>query len=104
MKAQKMTIENNAILIANSHHGQYIPQLIAQGEIINPLWDWSKVSEDDKKALLDGPDNEWYWDAWSNALDNITVNFEGVQYFLCHNDDLWLIPDDCADQIEHWLI
>jgi hypothetical protein len=105
MNAQEITIQNEAILIADSHHGQYIPQLITKGELNNPLWDWSEVSEEDINSLLTGPEDDFYWEAWNNAESQIKITSEeGVKYFLCQNDDLWAIPEDCADQLEDWVI
>lgn len=92
------TIEDCAVLVADSHHGQYIPQLVVEGELKNPLWDWSKCSKEDIQAVLNGPEDEWYWDAWNNIEQSVKItDAEGVEYFLCQNDDLWAIPTECAD-------
>lgn len=97
-------IENEAILIADSHHGQYIPQIVVKGEINNPLWDWSECNKEDIDACIEGIENEWYWDAWVNILDNVVINNEGEKYILVQNEDLWAIPEDCIEQLDDWLI
>ena len=94
-------IENSMILIADSHHGLYIPQLVTKGEINNPNWDWSNVSKENIKSLKKGPSDESYWDAWEQAESNIKIKDNtGREYFLYQNEDLWAIPKDCADQME----
>ena len=98
------TIED-VVLLADSHHGVYIPQLVVQGELNNPLWNWSECSNEDIQAVLNGPEDEWYWHAWNNIEQYVKItDAEGVEYFLCHNEDLWAIPTECADQLEDWLI
>lgn len=99
------TIENCAVLIADSHHGQYIPQLVVKGEINNPLWDWTECNAEDIQACIDGPDNEWYWDAWCNIEQSVRItDSEGNEYFLFQNEDLWAIPVECQEQLEDWTI
>ena len=93
MKTKKLTFENDAVLIADSHHGQYIPQIIVAGEINNPAWDWSAVDQDDINAVISGPENEWYWEAWCNIESNVRITDKnGLEYFLYQNDDVWAVP------------
>jgi hypothetical protein len=101
----KKTIENDAILIADSHHGQYIPQLVVEGELNNPNWNWTKCNKEDIDVVLDGVENEFYWDAWCDIEDSVEItDNEGTKYFLIFNEDLWAVPDECADQLEEWII
>lgn len=101
----KRNIQDEVVLIADSHHGIYVPQLVTKGELNNPKWDWSQVSPEAIQSLLNGPDDESYWDAWNKAEQSITIAREdGTKYFLCQNEDLWAVPEDCADQLEDWLI
>ena len=100
----KKTIENDAVLIADSHHGQYIPMIVIESEINNPNWDWSKCSPEDIQAVLNGTEDEWYWDAWNNIQGSVKITAEGVEYFLFQNEDLWAIPIECRDQLEDWII
>lgn len=97
------TIEKRMVLIADSHHGIYIPQLVLKGEIDNPKWNFSDCNKEDIDAVLKGPENEWYWDAWNNIESNVKItDSEGTVYFLYQNDDLWAIPEECADEIEEY--
>lgn len=69
----------NKVLIADSHYGIYCPQvaienLVAMGIVGKDIWD--KYPE-----LKEGPDAEWYWDAWDSFLmDNPNVS---------HDEDVW---------------
>ena len=88
-------LPETAILYADSAHGVYIPQYFA--ESINrytiPLFtDW--VSDLD--TLCKGPDEEFYWDIWSDVLDRLTVydRDSGTSYRLYQDGDLWLVPED----------
>jgi hypothetical protein len=54
----------------------------------------SGVSPEDWQTLEDGPDAEWYWDAWADVCDNAVVTDEnGVKYRVYQEGDCWLIPD-----------
>lgn len=82
------------ILIADSHHGVFIPQLVTNGELHNPNWNWSDVSVSDIESLVQGPENPWYWDAWINVLERVVITDpeSGSEYFLEENDgDLWAV-------------
>lgn len=105
MKTQERTIENLAVLIADSHHGIYIPKLVVSSNLNYPNWDFSEVDKEDINDVLSGPENENYWDAWNNIESNVKIfDDEGIEYFLVSNDDLWAIPCDLADQLEDWII
>ncbi len=101
-----MGIEDKVILIANSGFGQYVPQMVTETEIDNENWDWSDVSQEDIDCLLGGPiTNEWYWDAWNNAMNNIRITSEGHTYYLMHNEDLWAVREDATEEeLEDWII
>lgn len=99
-----MDIKDSAVLIADSHHGIYTPKLVVDGELSNTTWDWSGVDKEDIKSIQNGPDDDWYWDAWANVIDNVSITgLDGTKYFLYQNDDLWAIPEQCSEQIEDWM-
>ena len=99
------TIED-VVLLADSHHGVYRPQLVVQQYLDHPMWDWSKVSKEDIDAVLAGPDNEWYWEAWDDIMCEVkVVDEEGTVYRLMYNEDLWLVPEDIEqEELENWII
>lgn len=79
----------DAILFSDSARGQYIPQHFAE------CIDRSKLhgaSDEDMATLEAGPDEDWYWEAWVNVLDNATVIDGGTTYDLWQDGDLWLVP------------
>ena len=84
-------------LVCNSAAGVYAPQQIYEGYKDNPAWDWSKISQKDREILEagpEGPENDYYFEVWAFALDNITVHSpDGVLYHLEHPEDVWLIPE-----------
>ena len=99
------TIENRVMLLADSHHGVYIPQFTVKDHLNHPAWDWSEVSQDDVQAVLAGPDNDWYWEAWENVMNSVKVRSQGTEYVIVYNEDLWLVPTDVDEsEVEQWII
>lgn len=82
-------------LLVNDAHGIYIAQSFCQAYSAY-ITNMDKVKED-FDICLDGPDNEYYWDAWENLLNNIEfTNDNGDKYTignLGENGDLWAIPE-----------
>ncbi len=84
-------------ILCDSHHGQYIPQLM-----INRLVDngWQGIEKDDIADLQD-PSNEWYWEAWYNIEDNATyTDKNGNVWTLYQNGDLFAICEDLMTEEE----
>ena len=113
------TIEEKAILIRDSHHGVYIPHLVANefapcgnspyssghfNGFRKFTFDWSDVAEESVKILLNGCDEEFYWEAWEDVLDNLKIEIDGEPYRMIQNQDVWLIPEECMDELEEWII
>ncbi len=112
------TIEEKAILICDSHHGVHIPRLVTKMLLENDKWfssdgyrmnsdikyDWSDVWEASVITLLNGCDEEFYWEAWEDVLDNLKIEIDGIPYHMIQNQDVWLIPDECMDELEEWII
>lgn len=75
-------------LLCDSHHGQYIPQIMAR-LLFDAGWtgfDLEKVAE-----LEAGPyEIEWYWDTWNDVLNSAQFTDEkGVVWYLHHDGDLF---------------
>ena len=84
-------------LLLDETRGIYIPQAFAQlyGELLN---------DDDKKILLDGPDNDDYWEVWEDVL-NEEYKIDGENGTLYQDGDLWFIPEETMTEeqiIEEW--
>jgi len=79
------------ILFCDASSGIYIPQRFAnevkQSCVVG-------VSSFQFEVLASGPDNELYWDTWTDVLNNAIVKDKktGVVYTVHQNDDLWLLP------------
>jgi hypothetical protein len=66
-------------IVYSDHHGIYIPKLFSE-----QCGGWG-VSHEDVVDLAD-PENEFYWDTWSNVLDYATLKDE--------NGNLWRLWQD----------
>lgn len=83
------------IYVLNSANGVFIPQQTWNMYKDNPHWDWSELSTDDQRSLENGPEDEFYWEAWENALALVRVKDDsGRIYYLLHDQDLFLIKPD----------
>jgi hypothetical protein len=72
--------------------GVYIPR-----DFVESFDDFDKrvkgVTAEDKATLLQGPDAEFYWEAWDNVLANAVVTDEnGIEYTVYQESDCWLVP------------
>lgn len=76
----------------DSARGVYIPQNFAEAIDVK---DWTGIKVEDLEALLAGPDNESYWNAWTDVLDNAET-LDGRALY--QDGDLWLIRADAAVQ------
>ena len=83
-------------LLLDSNRGIYIPQQFAKHygpSLYKNNKGMGKELRDDIGALLDGPDNDDYWDAWDSLLNREYIGEDGTKFTLYQDDDLWLVPD-----------
>ena len=88
----------NAFLIADGHHGAYIPQMVCMN------FDFQDELKDAVEILTTKhPVNEHYQEAWSNVLDNGVIEIVEDTYYLHQTEDgdvwaikvgFWLMQDD----------
>ncbi len=84
------------VLIVDSHFGIYTPFYLAKyilsksDEIAQKLFD--KISTKDLELLIEGPENESYWETYEDILNNSNIDLNGTEYYLDCNEDLWLCP------------
>ena len=59
-------------ILLDSSRGVYIPQAWAKECACVDGWRVNHAGFDleDLSILLDGPENEWYWEAWQDVLDH----------------------------------
>jgi len=82
-------------LLLDSARGIYIPQNFV--EAFNAV-DWH-VSMDDRGILANGPETEFYWEAWETVLNNAYYEKDGRRWTLHQDGDLWaLCPDLMTDE------
>lgn len=87
-----MTDKPEMLLWLDDHRGQYIPRDFANS-FTNRDRDVSGISANQWQTLESGPDNEFYWDAWDDVLNNAIVTDEnGIRYRLHQDSALWLVP------------
>jgi len=85
-------LPHNAELYASDRHGIYIPQYFAESIQREYL---GGVSDEDMRILIDGPESDYYWEAWDTVLDNaVLTDSSGKRWNLWQDGDLWLVPED----------
>ena len=88
-------------ILLNDSRGVYIPQCFAESFDTN---EWS-VRAEDADILKAGPDHEWYWEAWDNALNSaVFTDDDGMQWRLWQDGDLFAICEDrmTAEEYKHF--
>lgn len=70
-------------LLIDGSQGVYIPKIFADS-----MWDsWVGLSEDDRFILLEGPDNEDYYETWFNVMCSASrVDEEGNKFYLYEDE------------------
>lgn len=81
------------LLWLSDARGVYIPQNFAES-FADRVTSVSGVSAEEWAILEDGPDNEQYWDVWTDVEQNAVITDEnGVKYSIYQDGDCWLIPE-----------
>jgi len=84
-------LPHNAELYASDRHGVYIPQHFAESIQKECL---GGVSNEDMQILLEGPEAEYYWEAWDTVLNNaVLTDSSGKRWNLWQEGDLWVVPE-----------
>lgn len=94
------------LLWLSDSRGIYIPRDFAKS-FADRAKSVTGVSDEDWQTLENGPDDEWYWEAWQAVCDNAVITDEnGVKYSVYQDGDCWLIPDGMEwsdrDETFHW--
>ena len=92
------------MLLLDSRHGVYIPELFAQmltpdgygnGSFLVGDTGFSiEVSEENYNDLLEGPEGEYYWESWESVLDTTLFDQDGEAHFLYEDTDLFLLESE----------
>lgn len=76
-------------LLVDNFRGIYVPLSFAKGYDLKQFgFSDEKIKE--LKSDLSSPENEFYWEAWEDVLDN-AVTKDGETLFQ-HDGNLWLVP------------
>ena len=94
-------------LLVSDAHGIHIPSIFAStvSNVCDTEGEELKGEMLVDMSLIKNPDNEMYWEAWDNVLENVYVyeeanNSMGFElYSLHHNGDLWAIKVDDLDKL-----
>lgn len=73
------------ILVGDSH-GVYVPQFFSEKFDLSV---WKGIDPEDAKTIAEGPDAEWYWQAWDNILGSATYERDGNVWHLYQDGDLF---------------
>jgi hypothetical protein len=86
-------------ILASDSYGIYVPQKFASN------YNWSGINVEDLDIIEQGPtpENEWYWEAWSNVLnDAFHKDKEGNTWRLYQDGDLFAYCEDLMDDEEYY--
>lgn len=99
MRTRKVeNYEEKMELLLDDNRGIYIPQNFAQEFRMR---DWG-VSREQERILLDGPDNEAYWDVWNEVLMDAETRHQGHKWTLHQDGALWMVRDDMTE--DEWMM
>ena len=87
------------ILFLDGARGQYIPRDFAQ-TIKRECIKGVSLELLESLAKENSNDSEFYWEDWEAVLNNAKVVFDGAEYILHHDGDLWLINFDAMTEQE----
>ena len=80
------------ILLINGSSGIYTPQRFIDEHASD--WNLENVDADSIESIKNGPDDEWYWEAWIDVTDHATHK-DGFTLYLDPDDaDLWAVHID----------
>lgn len=85
---KKVKFEDMQLAI-DSHHGVYVPQFFVQQF---DKYRISNIRKDVLDSLLNGPDDEFYWESWDVYLNSTFKDDNNVKHYIFQNEDLWFIP------------
>ena len=69
--------------ICDSHHGQYLPMVFVKNVDCVGFWGFKP---EDVETLLEGPENEWYWETWDSVLGYAKHVTEDGRVWRLHQD------------------
>lgn len=82
----------DVMLYLDDHRGIYIPRDFVECTKPECI---TGCDPEDLATLREGPEHEWYWEAWDSVCSNarVTDPSTGVVYTLSQDGALWLVPE-----------
>ena len=80
--AEDQELERLTECVVSDSWGIYVPQHFCQKYDLD--WAPSEIKnklKEDWQICLNGPEEEWYWDAWQEVLDNYKICHPSLGYF-----------------------
>ena len=88
-------------LVIDGSAGVYAPKYFA--ELFGTQL--KNVSKADLETLMEGPDDEWYWEAWQNIEMNGAIEHNGEDWTIYqYEGDVWLVHPDHEWEDDWWTI
>lgn len=86
------------ILLSDSR-GVYIPQNFVENFDVT-LWGF-EADDDDIAILREGPDAEWYWDAWDSVMGRAVYKRGENRWYLTQEGDLFAYCEELMSDSEY---
>jgi len=84
-------------ILVGDHYGVYVPQRFMEAF----YYDKFNVSEANRIILSEGPDNEFYWEAWDDVLRTAEyIDENDNKWYLYHIGDLFLYCEELMTEEE----
>jgi hypothetical protein len=84
-------------IIVGDSQGVYIPESFVN----NWSEGWSAIEPEDVKIIEEGPEADFYWDAWDNILrDAFLVDQNGREWHLYQDGDLFAYCEELMTEEE----
>lgn len=84
-------------ILVSDHHGIYVPQVFVENH------SWSGIVVEDYDIVSRGPEAEYYWDAWSDILNDAFHNDkDGNTWRLYQDGDLFAYCEQLMDDEEYY--
>jgi len=91
---------SNVEFLLDGNRGIYLPQDFAQNFNLS---DWNINDPELEETLLAGPEEENYWEAWDEVLDNAYMEDDaGMTWRLFQQQDLFMYNDNAdLDELQY---
>lgn len=82
-----MTQVIEQVCLVDGLHGIHVPREFV---LSNNMEDWG-IAKNDLFIILDGPENEHYWETWDKILNEAKILIDGETWKLAQDGDLFAV-------------